>query len=102
MNSADETVGDRGREVGGEQEGIAYRQRPVAGSDLVAVAQRGTGELCFLLGQELDECYIPYLVETNQDGIVEDPVRQAALHGRTGARDNVKVGQGVAIWADED
>src|SRR5436309_10797873 len=46
VDAADHAVGDGGREVGGQVEGVAHRQRPVAGLHLVAVrSEEHTSEL---------------------------------------------------------
>ena len=79
MHAADQAERHGGREVGGQQERIAHRQRPIAGLHLVAVAQLGVGELVArLLGQQLDEGHVADLVEADQDGIVK--------HGRRADR----------------
>ena len=86
------------REVGGQQERIAQGQRPVAGSHRVAVAHFGEGELlAFLVGKQLDEGHVTDLVKSDQNGMIENAVGQAALHDRPGAADDVEVRQGVAV-----
>src|SRR5262249_1448038 len=96
VHAADQAEGDRGCEVGGQQEGVAHGQGPVALAALVAVAQGGEGELLAVgLGQQLDQGDVADLVEPDQDRVVQDAVGQAALHAGAGPGDDVEVGQGV-------
>ena len=45
MYAGDDAAGDRGLEVGGQQEGVAHGEDPVAGPQAVAVAQFGVGKV---------------------------------------------------------
>ena len=102
VDAADQAEGHGRREVGGQQERVAHRQRPVAGAGLVAVAERHERERrALLLGQQLDEGHVADLVQADEDGVVELAVGQAALHDRAGRGDDVEVGQGVALGVDE-
>ena len=81
MHAADEAVRHRWCEIRGQQEGIAHRQRPVASLDLVAIPQDGGGEIRPLfLRQQFEQGHIAHLIESHQHGIVENAVRQTALH----------------------
>ena len=44
VDAGDDPVGHGGLEVGGQQEGVAHGEDPVADADLVAVAQLGVGK----------------------------------------------------------
>ncbi len=76
MDAADQAVSHRRREVGGQQERVAHRQRPVAGLDFVAVGQLDGAELvAWLLRQQLDQGHVADLVDADEHGVVQDAVR---------------------------
>ena len=56
MHAGDDPVGDGRLQVGGQQEGIAHGEDPIARADLVAVAQFGAGEI--VASEELDQGHV--------------------------------------------
>ena len=99
MRRGDDAVGHGGLEVGGQQEGIAHGEDPIAGAELVAVAQFGVGEI--VAAEELDQGHVAGRIEADDHGVVDAAVGQAALHGVAAGLGDVEIGQGVAVGGDE-
>ncbi|GIW80367.1 MAG: hypothetical protein KatS3mg105_2174 [Gemmatales bacterium] len=103
VHTADKPIGNRWVEIGGEQKRVAHGQRPVSGFALIAIAHgRKRKGLAFFLGQQLDQGHIPDTVEADEHGIIKHAVCQTTLHDRSRGINDVKVGEGIAFFVDDD
>ncbi len=99
MHAGDDAAGDRGLEVGGQEEGIAHGEDPVAGPQAIAVAEFGMGEI--VAAQHLDQGHVAGRIEPDDHGVVDPAVGHAALHGVAAGVRDVEVAQGVAVGRDD-
>ena len=99
MHAGDDAVGDRGLQIGGQQERVAHGEDPIARADLVAVAQFGAGEI--VAAEELDQGHVAGRIDADQHGVVDAAVGHAALHRLAAGHDDVEIGQGVAVGRDD-
>ena len=99
MHAGDDPVGDGGLEVGGQQEGVAHGEDPIAHAEPVAVAQLGGGEI--VAAEELDQGHVAGGIEADQHGVVDLAVGHAALHRLAAGQSDVEIGQGVAVGRDD-
>ena len=99
MDAGDDAAGDRGLEVGGQQERVAHGEDPVAGAQAVAVAQFGMGKV--VAAQQLDQGHVAGRIEPDDHGVVDPAVGHAALHGIAAGVRDVEVAQGVAVGRDD-
>ena len=99
MHAGDDAAGDGGLEVGGQQERVAHGKDPVAGAEVVAVAELGMGKV--VAAQQLDQGHVAGRIEPDDHGVVDPAVRHAALHGVAARVRDVEVAQGVAVGRDD-
>ncbi len=86
-------------EIGGEQEGIAGGEAPIARVHLAAVAKFGGGEI--IPAEQLHHRQSARRIDADNHGVVELAISQAAFHGRAGFMRDVKIRQRVAFGRDE-
>ena len=99
VHAGDDPVGDGGLEVGGQQEGVAHGEDPVAHAEPVAVGQLGGGEI--VAAEEFDQGHVAGGVQSDQHGVVDLAVGHAALHVVAAGERDVEVGQGIAVGGDD-
>ena len=99
VHAGDDPVGDRGLEIGGQQERVAHGEAPSRRpATLVAVGQLGVREI--VAAEELDQGHVARGIEAHDHGVVDPAVGHAALHRVAAGLGDVEVGQGVAVGRD--
>ena len=90
---------DRRLKIRGEQKRIAGGEAEITHLDLIAIGKRGEWKV--VAAEEFDERHVASWIEAHEHRVVEAAVGQPALHRDASRLHNVKVGERIAVGADE-
>ena len=99
MHARDDPVGNGRLKIGGQQEGIADGETPVADAHRVAVAQFRRREI--IAAEQFDQRHVAGRIDADKHGVVELPVGHAALHVAAGRFHHVEIRQRIAVRTDD-